>query len=181
MLTATRTPESMNEFKILSAPVETGWNLLSFPLVFDDTSALTVVGSSFSPVQYFGGRYYSNESSDIEPGSAYWVMSNDESHIEVSGRTLEGTDSVSVPLSRGWNAVGSPFEEGISVADISISDGDTELSFQDAVSGGWIMAGIYEYTDGSYREMGSPEFFSPFRGYFVRAGKEGLAMVFNRE
>jgi len=87
-----------------------GWNMVSLPII------PTGIGDTPGEVYPDGVQYYYfdpatqawAEAENIEPGVGYVVLSFTEEHYTVWGQPLE---SYTYALSRGWDLVGSIFEE----------------------------------------------------------------------
>jgi hypothetical protein len=80
-----------------------GWNLVSLPVVpqNDSVTALfpAAVNSAFS---YTTGGY--SGASTMEPGPGYWIKYPSAASVNIPGSSLS---SQSIPVSEGWNLVGS--------------------------------------------------------------------------
>lgn len=112
-------------FSILSryepAGLETGWNLISLPLVDYGYTASTLPGLSFGDMvirwdsatqaydrSYIFGISGSASDFDIEPNWAYWVYSSSARSIEILGYEPGGlqTRLIETPARGGWVQVG---------------------------------------------------------------------------
>lgn len=169
-----------------------GWNLLSVPLVpedpeasavFDDLVAAgnVVTNALYTYVPESGYALYPLDFTDVSRGLGYWLK------ITVpAGETLNGTRAlgpVAVPLGEGWNLVGLPQCAPVALADCSVTQGATTLSFEDAAGAGWVSPYLYGYTPGGGYYMvhpTDPEYandLEPWCGYWLRAHVAGLELI----
>jgi len=114
----------------------TGWNLISLPLMPEDTSItslLSSINSNYSIVweynasdtadhwkKYDPGVPFGNDLTNMEPGKGYWIMMTSDKTLPISGTMPESTD---IDLKTGWNLVGfnSPDSKSIVEALFSIN------------------------------------------------------------
>ena len=95
-----------------------GWNLVSSPLVFDDSSVDNIFVKSDGTSFYHHGSVWSwqnnkfRSNSDLETGNGYWINSLETAFVPVSGSSPD-LDGVSCNI--GWNLVGVKGLQSISI------------------------------------------------------------------
>lgn len=159
-----------------------GWRLVSVPLEpleADAAGALSGLVDAGNPLdnalyRWSGSAYegYPGDFLALEAGRGYWLR------LATGGAaTLIGTyPATSVPLVSGWNLVGVPSMHEVPLEDISITDGSTTLSFEEAAAAGWVSYGfIGQGPLGYYVETGT---LSPWRGYWLRTYRPDLVLNF---
>ena len=96
----------------------TGWNLISLPLMPEDTgitSLLSSINGNYSIIweyntsdssdhwkKYDPGVPFGNDLKNMEPGKGYWIMMTSDVTLPISGTVPESTD---IDLKIGWNLV----------------------------------------------------------------------------
>jgi hypothetical protein len=102
-----------------------GWNQISIPLIQDNTSTrhvLSAISGEYSIVQWYDTR---NDSWQVYPGSllnldhikAFWIHMKTDSILTISGRAPFYTTIALESSGDGWNLVGYPAYDSISVSD----------------------------------------------------------------
>jgi len=97
----------------------TGWNLISLPLMPDDTSIISIlspVSGNYSIVwaynasdtdnhwkKYDPATPFGNDLTNMEPGKGYWIMMTSDDTLNISGTMPAPTD---IELWSGWNLIG---------------------------------------------------------------------------
>ena len=97
----------------------TGWNLISLPLIPEDTSItslLSPINGNYSIVwaynasdtadhwkKYDPGAPFGNDLTTMEPGKGYWIMMTSNDTLFVTGDVPGSTDII---LKAGWNLIG---------------------------------------------------------------------------
>ncbi len=111
-----------------SFPIQlnTGWNLISIPVMPADTTVGSVLSSlqgKYSIVWYYeGDTWYSYDPDSpglsdlyaIEPGKGYWIEMTSPASLVVSGEAV----SAAIPIRNGWNLVGVNSRTEVSVSRI---------------------------------------------------------------
>jgi len=120
-----------------------GWNMVSLPVVPDDSSAASILsGVGFYQLVTWSGTGYV-VASEFEVGKGYWLLVLENVNVTVSGLPA---DSVSLTLSPGWNMIGGPNEIVVS--------GDVFTGFYQLVT--WTGTGYIPVTE-----------FDPGNGYWA--------------
>jgi len=172
-----------------------GWNLTSIPLqpydpepsaVFRDLVELgnVIDGNLYCYEPGTGYLLYPLDFSSINLGQGYWLYlteASDETMVGVAGDTP--TDDVYIPLAEGWNLIGHPFLQNVPLSDCCLTDGQSTLSFEDAVGAGWVMDTLYYYDpDSGYKTVrmgsnGDDDTLRPWYGYWILSTEAGLQLI----
>jgi len=99
--------------------LESGWNLISLPLMPEDTSItslLSTINDNYSIVWVYNAsdtsdhwkKYdpsvpFGNDLISMEPGKGYWIMMTSDDTLNIGGTMPEPTD---IELWSGWNLIG---------------------------------------------------------------------------
>jgi hypothetical protein len=155
-----------------SLQLHTGWNLISLPVMPEDTDVLdvmnSVTGNWNSTWSYEAGnlkRYdltgpdFLNDLTTIEPGKGYWIDMKSEDTLSVSGS--EPTNK-SISLTSGWNLVGYN-----SLSSMSTTEA------MNSVDGNW--NSVWSYEDGTWKryDLTGPDFLNDLitmesgKGYWI--------------
>jgi len=151
--------------------IDPGWQLISVPIryvqsdtiVQEITGVLTIYSSE-------AGRIESKSGAKLQAGNGYWLYSAEGKTINITGGQAAGDTAISVPLNRGWNIIGNPFdyaidaEESLKVSGINIADSNKVNPY----------FFFYDGEKGVYRRARTLE---PWKGYFVYA-KESATLEF---
>jgi Purple acid Phosphatase, N-terminal domain len=105
--------------EILRIPLQAGWNLISLPLIPEDTSVdmvLSPIMGDYSIIwaynasdtadhwkKYDPGAPFGNDLTTMEAGKGYWIMMISDDTLHISGTVPESTD---INLKTGWNLIG---------------------------------------------------------------------------
>jgi len=106
------------ESTTFSLKLEPGWNMVSLPLVPDNSSVYAVFGSiptldTMPVVTWEAPSFVVVE--EIEPKIGYWVFTPSETTINVTGKPITNTTLI---LEAGWNMVGTAGMEDLTISDI---------------------------------------------------------------
>ena len=87
------------------------------------------------------------EDPEITPGRGYWLSTAlPDDQIEVTGLPLP--DTVAVPLSAGWSAIGVPnLEIGFAWSEVEITAGDERLSLSDSSARSYVQPRVHWFFD----------------------------------
>ncbi|MCJ7654335.1 MAG: hypothetical protein MUO97_03380, partial [Dehalococcoidia bacterium] len=91
-----------------------GWNMISFPVMPDNKDPHSIFPGDYTMFKWnaAGKQYVLCTDDNIENGVGYWVYVSAAENVVVSGTPV---DSLALPLSAGWNLIGSPLG-GASIA-----------------------------------------------------------------
>ncbi len=162
-----------------AADEQTGYRLISIPLDLDAKQPGAVLEDdlgAYDPAQWrlfqwvplaTGGvaKVEFPNTSAISPGAALWliVKSADQFIDSGPGTTVSTAEKFPIPLNRGWNLVGNPFNFP-TVAEDTLSDGDPLHIF--SYNGVW-----------SGRLDASATQLQPFEGYAVFSSSTAAMLV----
>ncbi len=91
-----------------SVTVQSGWNLISLPLLSSETKVSALFPQATSEAYAYNGGYQST--SEMLAGSGYWLKFPNDESIAISGVRV---NIRRIPLRAGWNMIG-PFESDLS-------------------------------------------------------------------
>ena len=155
-----------------SIQLHSGWNLISLPIMPDDSDVLDVMSSvdeNWNSVwSYEAGNWkrydltgpgFLNDLTTMEPGKGYWINMKSDDTLSVSGSEPMVK---SIPLSAGWNLVGYNSLSSMSTTDAMSS-----------VAGNW--NSVWSYENGNWKryDLTGPDFLNdlttmePGKGYWI--------------
>ncbi len=105
-------------------------------------------------------------------GVAYWLNLAQAQDLVAPGQ--KATSPYFIPLSRGWNGIGSPFTKAVDFFSLKVRDqAGVVRTIQEAFSVGLVRNGLFAYGIGGYRLATS---LVPFTGYWFFA-EEPVTLV----
>ncbi|HHR86301.1 MAG TPA: T9SS type A sorting domain-containing protein [Candidatus Acetothermia bacterium] len=112
-------------------------------------------------------------------GMGFWVRTyaND---VAVDADLEAVSAAVEVPLRNGWNQIGDPFSFTVSVSDLKVRSGGTELSLLDAQAQGWVSAYLFGYdtASGGYVMIDPASgCVQPWHGYWMRMYRDDCVLI----
>lgn len=115
-----------------------GWNMVAFPDISENSALASILPESFRVRKYISAnnRYEKFEESKNTPsiGDGYWVKIDDKTKINSVRYSYNSQNSITVPVSKGWNLLGNPFQSDLPLANLRVKYKDgTSKSFTDAV------------------------------------------------
>ena len=176
--------DDVQVYPVVEGSYGSGWSLLAAPLdpLPGGSMAVSDLFSS-DPVnalfRYGAGGYevYPGDFTELQRGGAYWLYGEVGQGLEYVAARSQG--AVSIPLNDGWSLIGSGQLADVPLADCSVTDGATTLSFADAALAGWLEDTFYGY-DGGYVATrpsgGDDDALRGGMGYWVLANRPGLAL-----
>ncbi len=157
----------------LTIDLDTGWNLLSYPLVFEDNLPVQLfsdlIGSwtvlTWDPIS---GSYHGKDDSVLNPGVGFWLkLAIPQSYIPI------GTPAANarVPLAPGSNLVGVPLMKNVNWGDVwVIPSRGAPMTMENAVSAGLVRGIALGWSGMEYYNVKySPGYFEPLLGYWMWA------------
>ena len=154
-----------------------GWALFSVPLELNDTDIRTQLGQELKNItvyQYDGGNFYtpqSKESVDIQAGIGYWLYTDKDIELQLSGAEVKDSSLIIVPLKEGWNLIGNPFSTDLEFGNnISLQKNGSTVVLSEAIKLGWI-DGVFYYYDknaGRYIGLRPGGKLVPWTGYAIK-------------
>jgi hypothetical protein len=169
------TLKEQGQTDLFNMSIAAGWNLISIPLVLDNTSINAVFPDAsdgdvlyayegrWIRTKYYSGYGWDGDIETVVPDKGYWYGTN-----TAYTATIEGTKagSRSVPITTGWNLVGYTRlnEAGIDDSIQNMSDNDVLYAYAE----GWIKTKYYL----GYGWDGDLTTMQPGKGYWYGANKE---------
>ena len=135
--------------------VDAGWNLLSVPVMAQDSSVAALYPEAASSAFGFANGY--EAASRVSPGRGYWLKFAEADTVSFVGARMTVRE-IQVP--GGWSIIG-PFEEDVPVAGMTSSPGGIVSSSYFGFSSG--------YTVATTLQAG--------KGYWVKASQAGVLHV----
>jgi len=176
-----------------------GWNLTSVPCApyapeaSDVYSDLVDLGNVITNNLYrydpgAGYAIYPGDFTGVERGSGYWLYVDTVTPVTVVVVPGErATSQQTIALGDNWNMIGHVFEAPLFLSDCEVNDGVSTVSFDDAVTAGWIDPVLYYYEPGTgYMTVkadggGDDDMLRPWYGYWLLANQAGLDLIFPYE
>lgn len=115
------------------------------------------------------------------PGHAYWLRVTDDTTVVLEGVEANPGRDFELPLSAGWNLIGSPRLSSVRLADLQVRQGEaTPLYWSEAVAARLVQDSLFSYDQaGGY---GLETTLEPWSGYWVRClAPKGVALIFPGE
>lgn len=153
-----RAPQELFEFKVgnfVSVSVNSGWNLISVPVLLQNTTLASIFSNAASSAYYYDGRYITKDT--ITPGYGFWLKFNNSSSYTIPGNPLSG---ISLPVKAGWNLIGS-INSNIPVYTVS------------SIPPNNILTPFYGYNGGYFN---SPQ-IEKGKGYWVKVFQDGYLIL----
>ena len=166
----------------------TGWNLISLPLMPEDTSITSLLSSingNYSIIweynasdttdhwkKYDPGVPFGNDLTNIEPGKGYWIMMTSDDTLPISGTVPESTD---LDLKTSWNLVGFNSLDSKPIAEALSS-----------INGNYSIVWAYNTSDTTdHWKKYDPDVpfgndlinMEPGRGYWIMMTSEGILKI----
>jgi hypothetical protein len=170
----------------MSMDFDSGWNMVSVPLVGADNVPETVfadVIAAGQPLVIYewvstgpsSGSYAIPM--EIDAGRGYWLYLFQPVAIDATGPLESGT--YTVPLTTaGWHQISTP-KWPVAWSAVQFTDGTTPCSFADAVTNGWVYPVAYSYNpDTKVYEAADivDGAIDPWTGYWICARVPSLTM-----
>jgi hypothetical protein len=159
----------------------TGVRLISLPVTPIATGAADALGlpaadlllARWDPAALPDGMYRIwPDCPPLEYGRGFWLKCLSDLNLTVTGIQASESDRIGVPLELGWNMIGSPRLNPVTVESLKVQVGaDTPLAWMEAVSKRIVQQGVFAY-DESSGYLPATE-LQPFAGYWVRALTSG--------
>ena len=183
-----------NSTAIVPYRLADGWSMTSIPLEPADAAAASpevifaqqvyagnpLANNLYRFIPGAGYELYPTDFTVLEPGAGYWLHLGGAVDNTMYG--LRIWDPVRVPLAEGWNLVGHPSTNSVTwLTAVSVTDGVTTISVDDAADAGWIIDTAY-YFEGGYKALGEQYVADDYRlrqwrAYWVLAMRPGLELV----
>ena len=138
--------------------VNTGWNIISVPLLSSNMTGTSLFPTAISPFYSYNNGYVQIIS--LENGNGYWAKFNSSQNITITGNNI---NSNQLSINQGWNLLGI-YDYEVSVSNINTIPSDI------------IISPFYGYNLG-YQVADT---LKPGKGYWVKTSVAGT-MQFNTE
>lgn len=154
-----------------------GWTLMSIPLYPPDNDPDVIIGDDmedFSDILEYHPVDGFIRSDELVVGKGYWLMIEPEAvYIDVSGDA--GLDTFRTVLDQGWNLIGEPFPESISINYYLFRRDGVTYTKTEAVMEGLIMPMMYGYKvhEGYFEAT----WIAPWRGSWFLALEPDIEML----
>ena len=136
-----------------------GWKLVSIPLQPADGAPASIFADVQPPLRLYD--YVAGQTvgvgepgfRNVAPGRAYWMLNPSPTTVDVRGDLVSPTSSFTVPLTAGWNAVGTPWLSEVEWSDarVSVRSGAETLPLSQAIGRGWVEGELRDpNTSGGY-------------------------------
>jgi len=167
----------------LSVDVDTGWTMISVPIVGDDAVPETVfadVVASGQPLVIYewvaGGSYHIP--TEIDPGNGYWLYLFSPVTLLLTGDLPTADHTVALGLN-GWHQISTP-KWPVAWQDVLFTDGADTYTFDEADTNGWILPLVYWYNtddDQYYLADIVDGAADPWTGYWLYTWVPNLSMI----
>jgi hypothetical protein len=175
----------------MSMDFDSGWNMISVPVVGADNVPETVfvdVITSGQPLVIYewvstgpsSGSYAIP--TEVDAGRGYWLYLFQPVTINATGPLESGT--YTVPLTTaGWHQISTP-KWPVAWSAVQFTDGTDTCSLADAVTNGWLYPVAYSYNPDT-KEYEAADIvdgaIDPWTGYWICARVPGLSMLIPME
>ncbi len=134
--------------------VKTGWNIVSLPLIVQDSSKQHLFPNATSPLFAYDGSY--TLASFLKTKKGYWLRFNHDEQVQVTGKKIRN-DTINVL--DGWNLIGS-LSRNIPVALITFLNTQKKSNF-------------FKYNSG-YEKVDT---LKPGYGYWIKTSSPGSLVL----
>jgi formylglycine-generating enzyme required for sulfatase activity len=154
-----------------------GWSLIGLPLKPADSTSIKIFGDDISQAFYQyeyspSGGY--TKSSIFTPGRGYWLGLLANATADVVGAPF--TDSVSVPLLKGFNLITNPLVVPMPKDSLKFRSMGVVKKYADALTANWIVTGLQTYKSGSYVNQDTLQLWN---GYWFGVQQDNVEMIVN--
>jgi len=108
-----------------------------------------------------------DSSTSLKPGKGYIIDSVESFSLEIEGTPVDLP--YKVDLLKGWNLVGVPIDETVSIGNITVSANHKRYDYSEAVKEGFVSAFLWRYEDGEWAYVSQNESMVPGVAYMVEA------------
>ncbi len=175
---------------VATIPLAPGFNLISIPYqnptglraseILANLTSRQAFRLQHGPERVWEDVFKQATSDQSAPGKGYFVKPDGQTTLEIAGNlTKQPLEKVILPLVKGWQAIGNPFEKPLPVNNISVrlSDGAL-LPYSNAITKNYVSELIkYDPVSQDWRALASTDTLSQFTGLVVQSGSD-LELVF---
>ncbi|MEI6309474.1 MAG: hypothetical protein WCP58_07520, partial [bacterium] len=165
----------------LSYSLSAGWNMIAVPLALTNPSPEAVFPTGWPLFLWDAvqGSYRSRAQITLALGDGYWLKVPSAQPLTISGQGNSQANT-EIPLSPGWNLIGTPYHQPVPWALVSVRKGAESKNLEDAITSGWIKGPFYGWTGTSYQTVAVGGYFQPTSGYWIKDLLAGCSLVFGR-
>ncbi len=158
-LTTLETDLSANGSTLISIPMDLGSMDVGQWLVKAGLSPMGIHGWSAREQKYIPLK-------TLRPGEGF-LLARGPGKVSIQGQRIVA-NSVELPLEKGWNLIGSPYETGIPVVALRINLNGKIKLYKPAVEGKWV-GGVHTLIDGQMAPVAVNDstMLAPWRGYWL--------------
>lgn len=111
-------------------------------------------------------------------GSAYWLRVVEDVTVELTGIRPDPKKTYEVALGGGWNLLGCPRTQSVTLAEVQVRRGDLDpVTWEEAVNANLLQHGVYAYNQTTGYE--DADTLEPWRGYWTRVlVPTGVTLIF---
>jgi hypothetical protein len=112
------------------------------------------------------------------PGNGYWLRVLQDTTVNVQGILLDEDQAVTVPLSLGWNSIGSPRGSTVNLSDLQVQVGNGSIvTWDQAVANRLVQTQVYNYDQNLGYQLQTS--LDPWVGYWIRClSPTGATLIF---
>lgn len=140
---------------LVNFQVDNGWNVLSVPFLMPDNHLSELFPPAVSSAYSYSGNYTANDTLTL--GKGYWIRFSGRPYVTLNGGQV---DADSVPVTEGWNLIGS-ISTPLDAAQIA------------SVPGGLVTSQFFGYTNG----YSTANVIMPGKGYWVKLDQAGTLLL----
>ncbi len=169
------------EYNLVGVPKYISTNTWTYTSLFGDDTGYLYCGkwdsTGLDTINGTEGSWNYNTYGVMNTGNGYYVWATDafKRLDEPSSIVNEPRSSVDIPLDPegGWSVITNPYNAIIDLQDVFVVRGETEYTYSDAATNGWVSNSIYEwegsgpgYTFRAFNDS-PPATLDPWLGYFI--------------
>lgn len=107
---------------------------------------------------------------DLEPGRGYIIDGLESFSLEIAGKPVDLP--YMVELKEGWNLVGTPTNETVVMANVTVRANHKRYAYSEAVEEGIVSAFLWHYRDGKWVHVERSEPLIPGEAYMMEASMD---------
>lgn len=107
---------------------------------------------------------------DFEAGRGYLIDSSGNFTVEIQGKPVQLP--YYLRLQQGWNLVGLPMNETMSVDNLTVNAEHKRYGYREAVDKGLVSAFLWSYDGSEWRHLGNNTTLDPGKAYLLEAKSE---------
>lgn len=170
-------------FTVLPPQPQNKISFLSLPFV--QTEPLSSLMEYEQSAIWTGTNYDISNNPPLNPFQGFWLKTAQNFNpyiVRPIGYALEADEEVSIPLIKGWNAIGLPWNYQVPISGLNVEKNGVKVPFSQA--GNLIGLVLFRWDGTAYKNVGLQQGMEntlyPWYGYWVRV-KEDCNLVFPQE